>query len=156
MKGRSGKVALLLRILDEAYEKRAWHGPNLRGSLRGVTPVQAAFQPTRGRHSIRDLALHAAYWKYAVWRSLAGVRRGSFPLSGSNWFPRQGVPAEAEWRKDRALLDTQHRRLRAAVAALRAPTAAQERLIYGVAAHDLYHTGQIQLLKRLSATRKKL
>jgi DinB family protein len=149
VKSGRGKVALLLRILDDAYEKKAWHGPNLRGSLRGVTPVQAAFQPAPGRHSIRELALHAAYWKYAVCRRLTGVKRGSFPLSGSNWFSRPEVPGEAEWRKDRALLDAQHRRLRTAVAALRAPTAAQERLICGIAAHDLYHTGQIQYVKRL-------
>ena len=149
MKRRSGKVALLLRILDDAYEKKAWHGPNLHGSLRGVTSVQAAFRPAPGRHSVRELTLHAAYWKYAVRRRLTGVKRGSFPLEGSNWFPRPGVPAEAEWRKERALLDAQHRRLRAAVAALRAPTAAQERLVYGIAAHDLYHTGQIQYVKKL-------
>jgi hypothetical protein len=149
MKSGSGQVALLLRILDDAYEKKAWHGPNLRGSLRGVTPAQAAFRPAPRRHSIRELTLHAAYWKYAVWRRLTGAKRRSFPISGSNWFSRPGVPAEAQWRRDRALLDAQHRKLRAAVAALSAPTAAQERLIYGVAAHDLYHTGQIQYVKKL-------
>ncbi|MGH9399476.1 MAG: DinB family protein [Thermoanaerobaculia bacterium] len=154
MKGRAKKahpeIARLLRALDEAYEKKAWHGPNLKGTLRGVTPRQACFRPAPGRHSVRELVLHAAYWKYAVWRRLTGVKRGSFPLEGSNFFPRPSTPSLSEWRKDRALLDEQHRRLRAAVAALRtAPGAALERHIYGVAAHDVYHAGQIQLLKRL-------
>ena len=27
----SSEITLLLRILDEAYEKKAWHGPNLKG-----------------------------------------------------------------------------------------------------------------------------
>jgi hypothetical protein len=152
MKKNRDVIALLLRILDEAYEKKAWHGPNLKGSLRGVTPKQAAYRPGPRRHSIRELTLHAAYWKYAVWRRLTGVKRGSFPLSGSNWFARKDVPSPAEWRKDRALLDTQHRKLRASVAALRTrPSSALERQIYGVAAHDLYHTGQIQYVKRLQA-----
>jgi uncharacterized damage-inducible protein DinB len=145
-------VALLLNLLDEAYEKKAWHGPNLKGSLRGVTPAQAAYRPGSGRHSIRELTLHAAYWKYAVWRRLTGERRGSFPIEGSNWFARRKPPSEAEWRADRALLDAQHRRLRACVAALRQPPPrVLERQIYGVAAHDLYHTGQIQYLKRLQS-----
>jgi hypothetical protein len=150
MKRNRDVIALLLRLLDEAYEKKAWHGPNLKGSLRGVTPKQAAWRPGPSRHSIRDLTLHAAYWKYAVWRRLTGVKRGSFPLEGSNWFARPDVPSPAEWRKDRALLDAQHRRLRASVDALRRPPSkALERQIYGVAAHDLYHTGQIQYVKRL-------
>ena len=150
MINRNPRVQLLLRILDEAFEKKAWHGPNLKGSLRGVTPGQAAFRPAPGRHSIRELALHAAYWKYAVWRRLTGVKRGSFPLDGSNWFLRPGVPSREEWMGERALLEAQHRRLRAAVAGLRTPPPKElERQIYGVAAHDLYHTGQIQYVKRL-------
>lgn len=150
MRKKRDEIALLLRILDDAYEKRGWHGPSLKGSLRGVTPKQAAWQPGPGRHSIRDLVLHAAYWKYAVWRRLTGVKRGSFPLEGSNWFSRPVAPPLSEWREDRALLDAEHRRLRAAVAALRTPPSrAMERQIYGVAAHDVYHTGQIQYVKRL-------
>ncbi len=95
-------IALLLRILADAYDKRGWQGPSLKGSLRGVTPRQAAFRPGPGRHSIRELTLHAAYWKYAVWRRLTGVKRGSFPLDGSNWFARPGVPQLSEWRKDQS------------------------------------------------------
>jgi hypothetical protein len=150
------KRKLLLKILEEAYERKAWHGPNLKGSLRGVTPAEAAFRPAPRRHSIRELTLHAAYWKYAVWRRLTGQKRGSFPLEGSNWFPRSGAPSAKEWKKEKALLDAQHRRLRAAVAALRKPPSpALERQLYGIALHDIYHTGQIQLLKRLSGARKK-
>jgi DinB family protein len=140
----------MLRALDEAYEKHAWHGPNLKGSLRGVTPRQAGFRPGPARHSVRELVLHAAYWKYTAWRRLTGARRHSFPLAGSNFFHRPGTPTASEWRKDRALLDAQHRQLRAAVAALRkVPVPKLARQILGVASHDTYHAGQIQLLKRL-------
>ena len=147
---RRGPAADLSKILDEAYERKAWHGPNLKGSLRGITPVQAAFRPAPGRHSIRELTLHAAYWKYAVWRRLTGEKRGSFPLEGSNWFARNGVPSPAEWKKEKQLLEAEHRRLTAAVAKLPArPAPSVLRQIYGVALHDTYHTGQIQYVKRL-------
>lgn len=158
------EVALLLRLLDESYEKKAWQGPNLRGSLRGVTAGQAAWRPSPGAHNIWELLLHSAYWKYAVWRLLAGEKRGAFAERGSNWFARPVSPTERAWREDLALLDQEHRRLRSAVAAL--PRTALGRkmpgskyktdtLVYGVASHDVYHTGQIQVLKRLWRDRKK-
>lgn len=154
----AGELALLLAIVDEAYEKRAWHGPNLKGSLRGVGAREAAWRPGPKRHNIWELALHAAYWKYAVWRRLTGVKRGSFPLTGSNYFRRPESATEKAWRSDLALLDEQHRRLRETVATLpvlrlsersRGTRVPNVTLLYGIAAHDVYHTGQIQLVKRL-------
>jgi uncharacterized damage-inducible protein DinB len=155
---RESELSLLLRILDEGYEKRAWHGPNLKGSLRGVTVRQAAWRPAPGRHSIRDLVRHAAYWKYANRRRLTGEKRGSFPLAGSNWFPEDAPATEKAWRADIAMLDEQHRRLRDVIRTLPPKSLAErsrgsryriDTLVYGIAAHDVYHTGQIQLLKRL-------
>jgi uncharacterized damage-inducible protein DinB len=147
----------LLRLLDESFGRHAWHGTNLRGSVRGLTAEQAAWRPAPGRHNIREIAVHAAYWKYAVRRQLTGARRGSFPLKGSNWFPRNGADAAA-WKQDVALLEQEHRLLAEAVAALPDARLAQmsakkkyklSDLVLGVACHDIYHAGQIQLLKRL-------
>ena len=53
---------VVLALLDEAYEKKTWHGPNLKQSLKGVSVVQAAWRPGAGRHNIWEVALHAAYW----------------------------------------------------------------------------------------------
>lgn len=154
------EVRLLLDALDEAFDRRSWHGTNLRGSLRGVTASQAAWRPAPGRHNIEEIAVHAAYWKYVVRRVITGGKRGSFPLRGSNWFAREGEDAIV-WRRDLQLLADQHRKLREAVAALpaiRLHLLSRKRgftyagLIRGVAAHDLYHAGQIQLLKRLRVT----
>jgi uncharacterized damage-inducible protein DinB len=152
------EIRLLLAMLDEAFERSAWHGPNLRGSLRGVTARQAAWRPAPGRHSIWELAVHAAYWKYAVRRRLTGESRGSFPHKGSNWFESPAAPTERAWRADLALLGGEHARLRSAVARL-SPSDLPKKaggsrrtvatLVYGVASHDVYHTGQISLLKRL-------
>jgi hypothetical protein len=152
-------ILSLLAQLDEAFDRRSWHGTNLRGSLRGMSAAQAARRPAPGRHNAWEIALHAAYWKYVVWRRLTGEKRGSFARPGSNWFPGPEPPTEAAWRRDLLLLARCHRDLRAAFAALRdrdlgrRPAGGQEtigRLVRGAAAHDLYHAGQIQLLKRLS------
>jgi uncharacterized damage-inducible protein DinB len=160
-------VDLLLRMLDESYEKSAWQGPNLKGSLRGVRAAQAAWRPAPGRHNVWELVMHAAYWKYAAWRRLTGEKRGAFAAKGSNFFVRPegraGPAREADWRRDLGILDAAHRRLREAVAGLkdadlsRRPRGSKRRtdtLVYGVASHDVYHTGQIQVLKRLWRDRK--
>jgi hypothetical protein len=154
-------IELLLALLDQAYDHRSWHGTNLRGSLRGVAPEAAVWRPGPGRHNIQEIAVHAAYWKYAVHRRLTGARRGSFALEGSNWFSRPTADP-SQWRSDLQLLGTSHARLRTAVASLVPRTLAARypgsrvshlEIISGIAAHDLYHAGQIQLLKRLIPAR---
>lgn len=152
----------LLFLIDTAYDRVSWHGPNLRGSLRGVTLAQAAWRPAPGRHNIWELLVHAAYWKYVAWRRLTGAKRGSFPLEGSNFLTRPVDTTSRAWRADLELLEEMHRMLRAAIAALPEkeldrPSAqsgvTRRALLTGVAAHDLYHAGQIQLLKRLGGRR---
>lgn len=161
----SPDIALLLQLLDEGFDKKAWHGPNLRGGLRRVDAATAAFRPSPGRHNIWEQALHTAYWKYTVRRRITGEDRGSFPLKGSNWFTRPDSAVHLDdwdeaWKADLALLDETHRTLRAAVASFDArklaivpkgatlPTGV---VIHSIAMHDVYHAGQIAILKRLAA-----
>lgn len=151
-------IELLLEVMDQAFDQKAWHGITLRGSLRGLTPREALWRPAPDRHNIWELTLHTAYWKYAVRRRLAKDAVGSFDRKPSNW-PDIPNPADARaWKQDIGFLENEHEKLRAVVSGLspaalgvRSPrgvwTNAEE--IHGVAAHDLYHTGQIQLIKRL-------
>lgn len=147
-------LQLLLANLDAAYERSGWHGPNLKGSLRGVSAATALFRPAPKRHNIWELAVHAAYWKYAVRRRLTGVPRGSFPLPGSNWIASPSRADERTWKTMVRLLDEQHQLLRQAISSM-SPAQLRDpkklRMVYGVAAHDAYHTGQIQLTKRFLA-----
>jgi hypothetical protein len=156
------EIGNFLSLIDEAYNRAAWHGPNLRGSIRGLTAHEAAWRPKHGRHNIWEIVAHAAYWKYAVRRRLLGEKRASFSLKGSNWFHRPADRSEKAWRADVAMLDTEHRRLSEAVSALqpevldrpsRGSRTLVRRLIAGIALHDVYHAGQIQLIKKLLRTR---
>ena len=153
-------IALLLRQLHRAFDVRSWHGTNLMGSLRGLDRELLVWRPRPGRHNVAELALHAAYWKYRAHRLLTDAPPRAFELPGSDFFERSTIPTAAEWQADLALLRTWHERLADAVAAL-PPKRLEERpakseysrtdLVLGAAAHDLYHAGQIQLLKRLYA-----
>ena len=159
------RIAVLLHLIDEGFDQKAWHGPNLRGSLRLVDAATAAFRPHPDRHNVWEHAVHAAYWKYTVRRRITGEGRGSFPIKGSNWFVRPDPAVapgdwQAAWKADLAILDEVHRTLRAAVAAFdpealdtvpKGGKLTHLKTISGIALHDIYHAGQINLLKRLAA-----
>lgn len=156
------RIALLLSALDRAYDKKSWHGPVLKGVLRGVPLREAVYRPDPKRNSIHALIQHAAYWKFIVRRIVTGAFKEKFPRSHCNWpDPRKPVNAK-QLAADLRLLDDEHQKLRAAVAAFpvkrldkKTPRGAWTygEMILGVAAHDLYHAGQIGLLKRLARRR---
>jgi hypothetical protein len=146
----------LLALIDEAFDHQAWHGPTLRAALRGVTEGQAAWRPASGRHNIWEVAVHAAYWKHVVRSRLRGGVREPFGEPGRNWF-RRPAPGR-RWADDLRRLVETHARLRETIAS-QGPADLRRAIgghpmaytIRGIAAHDLYHAGQIQLLKRLNA-----
>ena len=155
---RDAVIALLLRQLEMAFDIRSWHGTNLLGSLRGLDLDTVVWRPQPGRHNIAELAVHAAYWKYRVVRLLTNDSTLSFDLAGSDFFARDRKPAPAEWRADIDLLRAWHRRLLDAVHSFPVERLGDStsggrftfsELICGAAAHDLYHAGQIQLIKRM-------
>jgi hypothetical protein len=120
-------ASLVLALLDEAYEEKTWHGPNF--------------------------TLHAAYWKYIVRRRIEGQKRGSFALKGSNFFarPEKAQLNEKAWRADKELLEREHvalvKTIGKALSNLRGKSV--PKAFYGIAFHDVYHAGQIRLLRRL-------
>ena len=154
----SSERALLLRLVDEGYDKAAWHGPNLKAGVRRVPALQAAWRPKTGKHNIAEIAVHCAYWKYAVRRRILGEKRGSFPLKGSNWLNLPTRLTDKNWREYLKLLDETHAALREAIAtapwtqltkAARGRAKEVEQFVYGIAMHDTYHAGQIRTLKGL-------
>ena len=158
---------LLLRLLDEGYDKTGWMDVCLRSAIRRVSAKEAAWRPRPGRHSIAEIVLHDAYYKYTTARRITGGKRGSFPFAGSDWFAVPGKLSIAQWKRYVTILDEAHQALCKAVA-----TAPWSNLtskdkhsgvpishITGMAMHDAYHTGQIKtiraLYKQATAGRKR-
>ena len=151
---------LLSWNLQPPSGRKNWHGgPTPVGALRGVGAAEAAWRPTPRRKSIWELSLHIAYWKYTVRRHLERGAQPRFPRSPANFPSQPDAADEAAWSRDVGLLRSEHERLVTAVRGLsehwlgRVPAEGRRwtygELILGIAAHDAYHTGQIQLLKRL-------
>lgn len=144
-----------LVLLDQAYIRKTWHGSNLRGALRAVNVDMALWRPQPGRHNIWELVLHLAYWKYVIIRRLTGAKKGSFELDGSNFFPSPDTAGDKEWKATLAFLARYQTELRGVIDEISSGRTRSKHpaktvdLIIGAASHDVYHTGQIQLIKRM-------
>jgi len=149
------------RIADQlrwAFDGEAWHGDSLFEILEGVGAARAAARPIAGAHTIWELVLHIAAWDGAVLRRLGGA---AVELSDAENFPPVRDTSEAAWRSALAQVRRGHEELVAAVASL--PDSRLEDMVpgkegahynfyymlHGVVQHELYHAGQIALLKKV-------
>ena len=140
--------------LRRAYEGQAWHGPSLKEILADVTAEQAARHPFAGAHNIWEIVLHIAAWEGVVRSRLEGDYLLE-PAEG-DW-PAIEDSSEASWKETLAKLESNHMKLRETIARLDGerlfePLAESKPSAYftlhGVIQHDLYHAGQIALLKK--------
>jgi len=141
--------------LRRAYEGSAWHGPALLELLEDVDAATAAAKPFPNVHNIWELLLHVAAWDGACHRRLGGKKA---QLKAAQNFPRVPEPTEAAWRKAVAEAKRTHDDLVAAVAALpnkrlrdRVPGKRYDfqHMFHGLVQHELYHAGQIAILKKI-------
>ena len=142
--------------LERAYAGKAWHGPSLRAVLRGISAEQAAQRPIPGVHTIWELVLHVAAWDGVACERILGGTRTSLPAEEN--FPTVSDSSAAAWKKALKGLEERHREL--AVAMRKFPEAKLDRKLgggdhsfyvtmHGAIQHDLYHAGQIAVLKKL-------
>jgi hypothetical protein len=158
------KISLLLEIYDQAFDHTAWHGTNLRGSIKGLKLPELLWRPQTKRHNCWEIALHCAYWKYVVWRRLTQMgKKCDFPRKPSDWPKHSKKPDLNEWKSDLDLIIHYHILLRKAISDFseaklyKCPKGSKVtyiQTIYGIASHDLYHAGQIQLIKRMVRRKK--
>jgi uncharacterized damage-inducible protein DinB len=141
--------------LRRSYEGEAWHGPSLRELLDGVTAEQAAAKPLAGAHSIWELVLHIEAWEREA-LAVAGGKPHDMLAGDADWPPVRETSAEA-WQGALDRLESTTRELVAAIRAMddaKLDESAGGRefnlyfLLHGVVQHNLYHAGQIALLKK--------
>ena len=146
--------ALLAEQLRRAFEGDAWHGPAVLELLEDVDASTAAAKPLPDVHSIWELLFHIAAWDGAALRRLAGEK---IQLTGVANFPIPPKPTKAAWRKAVAHATRTHIQLVKTVAALpearlrdRVPGKKYDFyfMLHGIAQHELYHAGQIAILKK--------
>jgi len=140
--------------LKRAFEGEAWHGPSVREVLAGITPEQAASHPIPAAHSIWEIVLHMTTWHETVRRRLAG--ESFMPTEDQDW-PLITEASSATWRAAQDDLTRSYRDVMGALVSL--PEARLDEplvkggttgyvQIHGLVQHDLYHAGQIAILKK--------
>lgn len=141
--------------LKYSFYEGAWHGPALLETLEGVTAKQAFLHPIPNAHSICELVLHATTWIKAVERAISEMSYTRVE-NDANW-PGISQKTEADWEKAVDSLKKAHKKLEKLVSTLK--DAALEkvpantsstvyRLLHGVIQHNIYHAGQIAILKK--------
>ena len=154
MKTKLSQSARLADQLRRAFSGPAWHGPALLQLLKDVDAKTAAARPLANAHSIWELVLHIAAWDGAVLRRLGGKRAR---LTDKQNFPPVPEATEAAWREAVAHAKRMHDELVKTVASLPdsrlRETVPGKRydfyhMLHGVVQHELYHAGQIAVLKK--------
>ncbi len=152
-----------VRLADQirrAFEGNAWHGDSLLELVADVNPKTAAAKPIKNAHSIWELLLHITAWDDAVRRRAGG---GTVDPSDEQNFPAVKDVSEAAWRQAVESAKQTHNQLIKAVAAfpdsrlqdqVPGKTENYHNFFYmfsGIVQHELYHAGQIALLKKFQA-----
>ncbi len=157
MRAKAESESEAVRIADQlrrAFVGSAWHGPALLELLEDVDAATAAAKPLRNVHSIWELVLHVAAWDGAGLKRLGGKK---CQLKGPANFPPVRNRAEAAWREAIAETERTHSTLVKTVAALpesrladRVPGKRYDfyHMLHGIVQHELYHAGQIAILKK--------
>ena len=145
---------LIADQLHRSFRGEAWHGPALEQLLHDVSFEQAAAQPLANTHSIWEIVLHVTAWLDAVRRRVQGE---PLDLSPEQDWPAVREESEAGWRIALGNLEGAHEKLRGTIMAMD-PARLESRvpgkpypfyfMLHGVVQHNLYHAGQIALLKK--------
>jgi uncharacterized damage-inducible protein DinB len=140
--------------IERALNGEAWHGPSWRDVLEGISRGAALQRPVPGAHSIAEIVLHATTWHDVARRRLQGE---SADVSDEQDWPKAAFATDQEWKDAIARLFDTGRALRDTVASFppqrlleKRPNADQNwyALAIGILQHDLYHAGQVGLLRK--------
>jgi uncharacterized damage-inducible protein DinB len=145
------------RLLESSHDGPAWHGPTLIELIADVTPAEAAHRPFAGAHTIEELVAHVAAWKAAAVRRLEG---DPARLHDDEDFPvTSDSPDAGRWNAAVRRLTDAHALLSDRIATLApdaldrilpGPNASARDTLHGVILHDIYHAGQVALLRKVA------
>jgi uncharacterized damage-inducible protein DinB len=154
------ETARLADQIRRAFDGDAWHGDSVLELLDGVNANTADAHPIKNAHSIWELVLHITAWDGAVLKRTGGT---AVELRDEQNFPPVKDASEAAWHKAIEHAKHTHSELAQAVAAFpdsrlheQVPGKTQNYYSFfymfsGIVQHELYHAGQVALLKKAQA-----
>lgn len=156
------EIERIVDQMDRAFAGDAWHGPPLKSLLQGLLAEDASKHAIEGAHSVWELVLHLTAWNDFMRHELMGER--AEVTTEKDWPPVWDA-SEVAWKRALESLSESHNRLRQVAAGLRddqldeVPVTRTSNtryvMLHGVVQHNLYHAGQIALLKKAMAEGRK-
>lgn len=149
-----GEISRIVDQFQRAYKGEAWHGPAVMEALRDVTAEQALKKPIKDAHSIWEIVLHINAWHNATTQRLQGY---VVELSHEEDWPAVKSNDESDWEATKGFLNESFENLLKKISSLSdsdlektVPGKSHSIyfLLHGVIQHDLYHAGQLVLLKK--------
>src|SRR5688500_1556159 len=149
------EIQNLFSLLKQTYEKGAWHGPSVMEGLENISDEQA-FGRLPNTHSIIELVAHMTAWRTYIVEKLKG--NVTYKVTDELNFPQI-----RNWKQAVQQLDESQAQLISAVEKFPSQKLQEQfpgpeqpftyyNVLHGIIHHDLYHTGQIMLIKKATHT----
>jgi len=151
------EVKRIISLLKEIYYGPAWHGPAIKDLLKGVTAKKALVKPVKGSHSIWELVLHLTTWTEVAEKRVKGEKVPQV-TSEKDW-PSNADRTEKGWKKALKNLDFHQKKLLQSLEKTKDAKLSEkiqksgsrlDTLLYGTINHEMYHAGQVGVLKKLN------
>jgi uncharacterized damage-inducible protein DinB len=152
------EITRILNHYDAVLNGSPWHGDPIWQILDGISAETAAARPLKGSHTIWEIVMHMTFWEGVGTQRLAGQRAG---LVEELNFPAMPAPTSQNWEQTLGQFRASNQQFRGALAKLDPArlddlSAAGKRTYYdeahGVIEHDIYHAGQIALLRKMGTS----
>jgi uncharacterized damage-inducible protein DinB len=143
-------------LLKSTYDGHPWHGSSLKSILSNITPQQANARVLSECHTIWELVLHITAWRNFAWNKLTG--NSSFDINSpeqdwplvnhidtNSWLAAQQNLEQSQQSLVQELKSINDEKLYEVVSGRNYSFYV---LLHGIIQHDLYHAGQISMLKK--------
>lgn len=163
------EIDLILTRLNQSFlavesygptmKEGSFHGPSLMDAVYSVPYNKINVKPIRERHSTWEILNHCQYWMEAAETVLTGEKMPD--IQDLEDWPTHESTLDA-WKEDIRRINRAHQSLTNSVKQLDESTLNDEiqssfhgdiftytyrKLLHGIADHNIYHAGQISLIK---------
>jgi hypothetical protein len=154
----NSKIMYYVNRFNEIFNGSPWYGETFEAKVNGITDVKAFVQPFNVAHSVAEIVAHMTYWRKGLVARLEGDNTFSLSMEDAdNWVSIEKLKGKG-WKK---IVDDFNESQNKIIHLLPRKTddflkdeyskgSSYEYLIQGIIDHDIYHLGQIGLIKRLN------
>lgn len=152
----NSKILYYTNRFQEIFNGNPWYGETVEAKLSDVTDATAFVRPVPNAHAVGEIVSHMIYWRKALISKLEGGTFKTSMESPDNWKALETLKAMG-WEKLKSEFDESQKKITSLLGkqsddfllTTYSQGTSMESLIQGIIDHDVYHLGQIGLVKKL-------